>query len=77
MGKKIANILILSGVGLAAYGLSGFSGDLGNNMFHGMILPEARDQISGSFEWSSTERGDITVGALLLTGGLLLRADSK
>jgi uncharacterized membrane protein YphA (DoxX/SURF4 family) len=69
--KKVAVLLILFGSGLAAYGISGFSGELSTDT----RLDPA--QINGSFDWSIDERLDIVVGVISLSGGLLLRKNSK
>ena len=72
--KKVAVLLILFGSGLAAYGLSGFSGSFSP--------PEpgrigVGDGESGSFEWSQDSQIEIVVGVVSLAGGLILRKDSK
>jgi hypothetical protein len=71
---ELANILILLGAGLTAWGISGFSGDLGNGP---QILPEVREELSGSFGWSIEQRLEIVAGVLSLTGGLLLRGEPR
>lgn len=50
-------ILILAGTGLLAYCLFGFTYSLGPNLYY----------------YASQERAGIALGAVLLTGGLLLR----
>jgi len=78
--KKVAVLLILVGSGLTAFGLSGFSGDLSPNF---QLTSPVRTQtpvygaLDGSLEWPMVERMEITVGVLLLVGGLILRKDSK
>ena len=74
--KKVASILlILFGVGLTAFGISGFSGELRTDTdpvqrFNGE--PGAA-QLSGSFGWSPEERLEIVIGVISLSGGLILR----
>jgi len=70
---ELANILILFGAGLAVWGFSGFSGDVGKGE---RVLPEVREEVSGSFGWSIEQRLEILAGVLSLTGGLLLRVKS-
>ena len=72
--KKMAALLIIIGSGLAAVGISGLGWriDAGLSSFTGD--PNA---IVGFHVWSPDERLEIIVGVLLLTGGLILRKDSK
>jgi hypothetical protein len=73
--KKVAVLLILFGSGLAAFGISGFSGALDTNTRGENFGVPA--QLNGSLEWSLNDRLEIVVGALSLAGGLILRKDSK
>lgn len=68
--KKVAVLLILLGGGLAAYGVSGFSGDFSTDA---RLDPP---QLSGSFGLTLDERLEIVVGVMSLSGGLLLRKNS-
>jgi len=73
--KKVAVLLILFGSGLAAYGISGFSGELDTDT-RGAAF-DTPNTLEGSLGWSMDERGDIVVGVLSLAGGLLLYKDSR
>jgi uncharacterized membrane protein YphA (DoxX/SURF4 family) len=70
--KKLAVVLILFGSGLAAFGISGFSGELSTNLFGPPM-----EKLEGSFEWPMPERVEIVVGVISLVGGLILRKDSN
>ena len=78
--KKIAVLLILFGSGLAAFGISGFSGELYQDT---QLTDPVRTQspvygsLDGSLGWPLNERVEIVVGVLPLIGGLILRKDSK
>ena len=69
--KKVAVLLILFGSGLAAFGISGFSGGLGTN------TRSDPAQLEGSLDWSMDDRVEIVVGVVAIAGGLILRKDSK
>jgi uncharacterized membrane protein YphA (DoxX/SURF4 family) len=73
--KKIAVLLILFGSGLAAFGISGFSGGLDTNTRGAEFGQPA--QLEGSLGWDMNDRVEIAVGVLSLIGGLILRKDSK
>ncbi|MDW5265736.1 MULTISPECIES: hypothetical protein [Acidobacteriaceae] len=73
--KKVAVLLILFGSGLAAFGITGFSGEIITNT-RGEAFGQP-DKLEGSLDWSMDERIVIVVGVLSLAGGLILRKDSK
>lgn len=73
--KKVAVLLILFGSGLAAFGISGLTGELNTDTRGANFGAPA--QLNGSLEWSLNERVEIVVGVLSLAGGLILRKDSK
>jgi len=75
--KKVAALLIILGSGLAAYGLSGFYGgvDPDANLRNPDMI--ASPLLYASLEWPMRERVEITVGVILLVGGLILRKDSN
>ncbi len=73
--KKAAVLLILFGSGLAAFGISGFSGEITTNTRGAAFgMP---DKLEGSLGWSMNDRVEIVVGALSIAGGLILLKDSK
>ncbi len=67
--KKIANLLIVLGSGLAAFGVSGFGGSFSSDRLPGTW--------SGSLGWSLNNQIEIVVGLVSLAYGLILRRDSK
>jgi len=71
--KKVAVLLILIGSGLAAFGISDFSGGLGTDTRGAAIGTPA--QLTGSLGWDMNDRVEIVVGVLSLIGGLILRKD--
>jgi hypothetical protein len=73
--KKVAVLLILFGSGLAAFGISGFSGELTTNTRGAEFGQPA--QLEASLDWSMDDRVKIVLGVLLLASGLILRKDSK
>ena len=73
--KKIAVLLILFGSGLAAFGISGFSGGL-NTDTQGFSFGKPA-QLEGSLGWDMNDRVEIALGVLSLAGGLILRKDPK
>ena len=75
MKKVAATLLILFGVGLTAFGISGLSGELRTDIdpvqrFNG---EPCAAQLSGSFGWSPEDRLAIVMGLISLSGGLILR----
>jgi hypothetical protein len=73
--KKVAVLLILFGSGLAAFGITGLSGEITTNTRGAAFgMP---DKLEGSLDWSLNDRLKIVVGVLSLVGGLILRKDSK
>ena len=78
--KKVAVLLILFGSGLAAFGISGFRGELYPDP---QLTDPVRNQspvygsLDGSLGWDLNERIQIAVGVLSLAGGLILRKESE
>ncbi len=78
--KKVAFLLILFGSGLAAFGITGFSGELYPDP---QLTDPVRTQspvygsLDGSLGWPLNERVEIVVGVLSLVGGLILHKNSK
>jgi hypothetical protein len=78
--KKVAVFLILFGSGLAAFGISGFSGDLSPD--YQLTSPVRTESpvsgaLDGSLGWSLNSRLEIVIGVLSLVGGLILSKDSN
>lgn len=78
--KRLAALLILLGSGLAAFGISGFSGELSPD--YQLTSPVRTESpvsgaLDGSFEWPIESRVQIVLGVISLAGGLILRKDSK
>ena len=71
--KKMANFLILLGSGLAAFGISAFTGNFSSDW----ARPEMPNAWSGSLGWSLKNQIEIVVGVVSLAFGLILRRDSK
>jgi hypothetical protein len=71
--KKLAALLVLFGSGLAAYGISGFSGSFSPRDTAGRIGVSEGE--SGEFGWSQDSQIEIVVGVVSLVGGLILRKD--
>lgn len=67
--KKTADLLIVIGGGLAAFGISGF----------GLTLSEVvrPDGPIGWYEWPLNSRIEIVIGVVSLIYGVILRKDSK
>jgi hypothetical protein len=74
--KKMANLLIVFGGGLAAFGISGFGGSFSNDLSH-TIAGMTGDSWSGSLGWSLNNQIEIVVGVVSLASGLILRRDSR
>jgi len=71
--KALGQLFIVVGAGLAALGISGFAGSFSPENF---LLPGQQGGVSGSFGWSPHNQLEIVAGVVLLTVGLLVRADS-
>jgi hypothetical protein len=70
--KKAAVLLIIFGSGLAAFGISGFSGTYWvSGPFSD--IPQYR----GEFGWTLNNQLEIVVGVVSLIYGAILRKDSK
>jgi hypothetical protein len=72
--KKIANILIVLGSGLAAYGVSFWQLTTDFKLLPGEEAPRWYDLTAG---WSPYNRVEITLGITMLTLGIVLRKDSN
>jgi hypothetical protein len=72
--KKAANLLIVLGSGLAAFGISGFGGSFSPQ---DVILPGMHGGVSGSVGWSQNNQIEIVIGVVSLICGVILRKDSK
>jgi len=73
--KKLAALLIVLGSGLAAYGITGFSGELTTDT-RGAAF-DMPNKLEGSLDWSMDNRIQIVVGVISLASGLILRKDSN
>jgi hypothetical protein len=71
--KKMANFLILLGSGLAAFGISAFTGNFSSDW----ARPEMPNAWSGSLGWSLKNQIEIVVGVVSVAFGLILRRDFK
>jgi hypothetical protein len=70
--KNLAILLILAGSGLAAFGISGFSGT------YWISSPMADiPQYRGELGWTLNNQIQIVVGVIFLVYGVILRKDSK
>jgi hypothetical protein len=67
--KKMANFLILLGSGLAAFGISAFTGNFSSDW----ARPEMPNAWSGSLGWSLKNQIEIVVGVVSRAFGLILR----
>ena len=70
--KKVAALLIIFGSGLAAFGISGFSGTY---WVSGLFVDPP--QYRGEFGWSLNNQIEIVIGVVSLIYGAILRKDSK
>ena len=66
--KKLWISMIVLGSGLIAYGFSGFDADLSSSSFRGL---------EGAASWDTIFRIEMTVGAVLLSLGIMLYKESR
>ena len=76
--KKLAVLLILFGIGLAVFGLTGFRGELSANLSAQARFnsDDGPYEYSGYFQWPINERLETTFGMISLISGVLLRKNS-